>query len=100
MECQVIKFPFLMVIMIFVSISQHGLYSCENILSPVNGGVDAKELFNRYITLWIQDKRHDLLEFCKQDKVSTLLLVIPLSYRTGNKNKVQPFSVGLLEKSS
>ena len=98
MECQVIKFPFLM--MIFVSISQYGLYSCENILSPANGGVDAKELFNRHITLWIQDKRHDLLEFCKQDKVSTLLLVILLSYRTGNENKVQPFSVGLLEKSS
>lgn len=37
--------------------------------SPIKGGVDAKELFHVYITLWIQDRRLALLEFCKFDKV-------------------------------
>ena len=41
----------------------------EIFFSPVNGGIDAKELFDSYIILWIQDKRLDLLEFCKQDRV-------------------------------
>ncbi|KAF4350413.1 hypothetical protein F8388_004661 [Cannabis sativa] len=40
-------------------------------VNPVNGGVDAKELFHSYITHWIQDKRVDLLEFCKPDKVKS-----------------------------
>ncbi|PKU65321.1 uncharacterized protein LOC110094324 [Dendrobium catenatum] len=35
----------------------------------VKGGVDAKELFHLYIIIWIQDKRLQLLESCKQDKV-------------------------------
>lgn len=34
------------------------------------GGVDAKELFHLYIVLWIQEKRLNLLEFCKFDRVS------------------------------
>ncbi|KAJ8762554.1 hypothetical protein K2173_007993 [Erythroxylum novogranatense] len=38
-------------------------------IGPVKGGVDAKELFHLYIMLWIQDKRHSLLESCKLDKV-------------------------------
>ncbi|XP_044475499.1 uncharacterized protein LOC123203264 isoform X2 [Mangifera indica] len=38
-------------------------------ISPVKGGVDAKELFHLYILLWIQDKRLFLLESCKLDKV-------------------------------
>ncbi|XP_020590980.1 uncharacterized protein LOC110031897 [Phalaenopsis equestris] len=38
-------------------------------ISPVKGGVDAKELFHLYIILWIQDKRLTLLESCKLDKV-------------------------------
>ncbi|XP_022950571.1 uncharacterized protein LOC111453632 isoform X1 [Cucurbita moschata] len=38
-------------------------------ISPVRGGVDAKELFHSYVTLWIQSKRLALLELCKQDKV-------------------------------
>uniref|UniRef100_A0A1D1Z558 Calcium-dependent secretion activator n=1 Tax=Anthurium amnicola TaxID=1678845 RepID=A0A1D1Z558_9ARAE len=38
-------------------------------ISPVKGGVDAKELFHLYIVLWIQDKRLQLLESCKLDKV-------------------------------
>jgi hypothetical protein len=38
-------------------------------ISPVKGGVDAKELFHLYIMVWIQDKRLSLLESCKLDKV-------------------------------
>lgn len=38
-------------------------------LSPIKGGVDAKELFHLYIMVWIQDKRLALLESCKLDKV-------------------------------
>ncbi|XP_057845324.1 uncharacterized protein LOC131054738 isoform X2 [Cryptomeria japonica] len=38
-------------------------------ISPVKGGVDAKELFHLYIVLWIQDRRLLLLESCKLDKV-------------------------------
>ncbi|XP_031388019.1 uncharacterized protein LOC116201048 [Punica granatum] len=38
-------------------------------ISPVKGGVDAKELFHLYILVWIQDKRLSLLETCKLDKV-------------------------------
>ncbi|KAK6154180.1 hypothetical protein DH2020_013819 [Rehmannia glutinosa] len=43
-------------------------------ISFIKGGVDAKELFHVYITLWIQDKRLALLEFCKLDKVKPLSL--------------------------
>ncbi|KAL1201250.1 hypothetical protein V5N11_031031 [Cardamine amara subsp. amara] len=38
-------------------------------ISPIQGGVDAKELFHLYIMLWIQDRRLSLLESCKLDKV-------------------------------
>ncbi|CAH8275482.1 unnamed protein product [Arabidopsis lyrata] len=38
-------------------------------ISPIQGGVDAKELFHLYIMIWIQDKRLSLLESCKLDKV-------------------------------
>ncbi|KAK9064657.1 hypothetical protein SSX86_016039 [Deinandra increscens subsp. villosa] len=37
-------------------------------ISPVKGGVDAKELFHIYITRLIHDKHLDLLESCKLDK--------------------------------
>ncbi|CAA0396376.1 unnamed protein product [Arabidopsis thaliana] len=37
-------------------------------ISPIQGGVDAKELFHLYIMIWIQDKRLSLLESCKLDK--------------------------------
>ncbi|XP_062100220.1 uncharacterized protein LOC133806101 [Humulus lupulus] len=48
-------------------------------VNPVNGGVDAKELFRSYITRWIQDKRLDLLEFCKPDKVKSCCVGSQLS---------------------
>lgn len=38
-------------------------------INHIKGGVDAKELFHLYIMLWIQDKRHSMLEICKLDKV-------------------------------
>lgn len=38
-------------------------------ISPVKGGVNAKDLFHLYIMVWIQDKRHLMLESCKLDKV-------------------------------
>ncbi|XP_022775011.1 uncharacterized protein LOC111316996 [Durio zibethinus] len=38
-------------------------------IKPVKGGVDAKELFHSYITSWIEEKRHSLLDSCKLDKV-------------------------------
>ncbi|KAK4274158.1 hypothetical protein QN277_017432 [Acacia crassicarpa] len=38
-------------------------------LSPVKGGVNAKELFHLYVLIWIQDVRLALLESCKLDKV-------------------------------
>ena len=44
----------------------------KNFSSPVNGGVDVKELFNSHIVRWIKEKSHDLLESCKQDKVIDL----------------------------
>ncbi|KAH0849114.1 hypothetical protein HID58_091535 [Brassica napus] len=42
----------------------------QNILpSPIQAGVDAKELFHLYIMTWIQNRRLYLLESCKLDKV-------------------------------
>ncbi|KAK6237922.1 hypothetical protein QUC31_003391 [Theobroma cacao] len=38
-------------------------------INPIKGGVDAKELFHSYITCWIEEKRHSLLDSCKLDKV-------------------------------
>lgn len=37
--------------------------------SPIKGGVNAKELFHYYISLWIEGKRLALLDSCKLDKV-------------------------------
>ena len=45
-------------------------------LSPIKGGVDAKELFHLYIIVWIQDKRLALLDSCKLDKVICLTSII------------------------
>ncbi|TYH45129.1 hypothetical protein ES332_D11G243100v1 [Gossypium tomentosum] len=38
-------------------------------IKPVKGGVEAKELFHSYITCWIEEKRHSLLDSCNLDKV-------------------------------
>lgn len=42
---------------------------CSWNINPVKGGVEAKELFHSYITCWIEEKRHHLLDICKLDKV-------------------------------
>ncbi|CAL0315953.1 unnamed protein product [Lupinus luteus] len=39
-------------------------------ISPVQGGVDSRNLFHNYITgVWIQDMQLSLLDFCKAEKV-------------------------------
>lgn len=38
--------------------------------SPVQGGVDAKGLFDDYIMLWVEDMQLKLLDLCKMEKVS------------------------------
>ncbi|KAE8718175.1 Ribosomal protein L10 family protein isoform 2 [Hibiscus syriacus] len=38
-------------------------------ITPIKGGIEAKELFHSYITCWIEEKRHSLLDSCKIDKV-------------------------------
>lgn len=38
-------------------------------INPIKGGVNAKELFHYYISLWIEGKRLALLDSCKLDKV-------------------------------
>jgi len=43
--------------------------ACLNITNPVNVGVDAKELFQKHISIWIQETRRTLLGLCKSHKV-------------------------------
>ncbi|KAI5339991.1 hypothetical protein L3X38_019265 [Prunus dulcis] len=38
-------------------------------ISPVQGGVDSKNLFHNYIMVWVQDMQLNLLELCKAEKV-------------------------------
>ncbi|KAJ4730295.1 Pesticidal crystal cry8Ba protein [Melia azedarach] len=38
-------------------------------ISPVQGGVDAKDLFHDYIMLWVEDMQLKLLDLCKMEKV-------------------------------
>ena len=44
--------------------------------SPIQAGVDAKELFHLYIMIWIQNRRLSLLESCKLDKVFIWFLCV------------------------
>lgn len=48
------------------------LISCFIYFSPVQGGVDSKNLFHNYIMVWVQDMQLNLLELCKAEKVSSL----------------------------
>lgn len=59
--------PFVAELVIATSDFQRDVASWN--ISPIKGGVDAKELFHLYIIIWIQDKRLSLLESCKLDKV-------------------------------
>ena len=47
-----------------ISDMQHSL--C---FSPVQGGVDSRNLFHNYIMVWIQDMQLSLLDRCKAEKV-------------------------------
>ncbi|GFP90263.1 hypothetical protein PHJA_001170200 [Phtheirospermum japonicum] len=38
-------------------------------ISPVQGGIDSRDLFNGYIMVWIQDLQLTLLDLCKAEKV-------------------------------
>ncbi|PSS16057.1 Epidermin biosynthesis protein like [Actinidia chinensis var. chinensis] len=38
-------------------------------ISPVQGGVDSKNLYHNYIMVWVQDMELNLLELCKAEKV-------------------------------
>ncbi|GFY97660.1 hypothetical protein Acr_12g0002010 [Actinidia rufa] len=38
-------------------------------ISPVQGGVDSKNLYHNYIMVWVQDMELNLLEHCKAEKV-------------------------------
>ncbi|KAE8075472.1 hypothetical protein FH972_014188 [Carpinus fangiana] len=38
-------------------------------ISPVQGGLDARNLFHNYIMVWVQDMQLNLLELCKAEKV-------------------------------
>ncbi|PSS05886.1 Cytoplasmic dynein 2 heavy chain like [Actinidia chinensis var. chinensis] len=38
-------------------------------ISPVQGGVDSKNLYHNYIMVWVQDMELNLLDLCKAEKV-------------------------------
>ncbi|XP_059661311.1 uncharacterized protein LOC132307532 [Cornus florida] len=38
-------------------------------ISPVQGGVDSRNLYHNYIMVWVQDMQLNLLELCKGEKV-------------------------------
>ncbi|XP_022943284.1 uncharacterized protein LOC111448102 [Cucurbita moschata] len=38
-------------------------------ISPVQGGVDSRNLFHNYIMVWVQDMQLTLLDLCKAEKV-------------------------------
>ncbi|KAL3652499.1 hypothetical protein CASFOL_002180 [Castilleja foliolosa] len=38
-------------------------------ISPVQGGVDSRDLYNGYVMVWIQDLQLTLLDLCKAEKV-------------------------------
>ena len=44
--------------------------------SPVQGGVDSRNLFHNYIMVWVQDMQLTLLDLCKAEKVRTLSLSV------------------------
>lgn len=39
------------------------------VASPVQGGVDSRDLYHDYIMVWIQDLQLTLLDLCKAEKV-------------------------------
>lgn len=39
------------------------------VYSPIQGGVDSRDLYHGYIMVWIQDLQLTLLDLCKAEKV-------------------------------
>ncbi|GFZ05173.1 hypothetical protein Acr_17g0007450 [Actinidia rufa] len=39
-------------------------------ISPVQGGVDSKNLYHNYIMVWVQDMELNLLDLCKAEKIN------------------------------
>ncbi|KAJ1383867.1 hypothetical protein SESBI_43006 [Sesbania bispinosa] len=59
-------------------------------ISPVQGGVDSRNLFHNYIMVWIQDMQLSLLDICKAEKV-------PWAGVTTN-HSTSPFAEEMYEK--
>ncbi|KAG2390645.1 hypothetical protein LR48_Vigan07g007500 [Vigna angularis] len=59
-------------------------------ISPVQGGVDSRNLFHNYIMVWIQDMQLSLLDLCKAEKV-------PWAGVTTN-HSTSPFAEEMYEK--
>ncbi|CAA0816274.1 Unknown protein [Striga hermonthica] len=61
-------------------------------ISPVQGGVDSRDLFNGYIMVWIQDLQLTLLDLCKAEKVPWAGVC--------TKYSTSPFAEEMFEKMS
>ncbi|CAO2813042.1 unnamed protein product [Amaranthus hypochondriacus] len=48
-------------------------------LSPIEGGVDSKDLFHNYIMVWVQEMQLELLDLCKAEKTPFVGLSTNLS---------------------
>ncbi|XAR56351.1 hypothetical protein NMG60_11036803 [Bertholletia excelsa] len=59
-------------------------------ISPVQGGVDSRNLYHDYIIVWVQDMQLNLLELCKAEKV-------PWSGVLTN-HSISPFAEEMYEK--
>ncbi|PIN16647.1 hypothetical protein CDL12_10693 [Handroanthus impetiginosus] len=59
-------------------------------ISPVQGGVDARDLYHDYIMVWIQDLQLTLLDLCKAEKVPW--------YGVVTKYSTSPFAEDMFEK--
>ncbi|KAK7386073.1 hypothetical protein VNO78_32151 [Psophocarpus tetragonolobus] len=59
-------------------------------ISPVQGGIDSRNLFHNYIMVWIQDMQLSLLDLCKAEKV-------PWAGVTTN-HSTSPFAEEMYEK--
>ncbi|XP_062107072.1 uncharacterized protein LOC133818305 isoform X3 [Humulus lupulus] len=59
-------------------------------ISPVQGGIDSRNLFHHYIMVWVQDMELHLLDLCKAEKV-------PWSGMSTN-HSTSPFAEEMYEK--
>ncbi|KAK9285459.1 hypothetical protein L1049_024652 [Liquidambar formosana] len=59
-------------------------------ISPVQGGVDSRNLFHNYIMVWVQDMQLNLLDLCKAEKVPWL--------GVNTSHSTSPFAEEMYEK--